>query len=81
MVISTKELRIQGGRIISHVNKGLDVTITYRGKPRAKIVPIINKEPVKNEDTEDGLFGIWKNRKDINNVGQFVRDKRKGRQF
>ena len=79
MEISAKQLRVQPGKIISHVNKGLDVTITYRGKPSAKIVPI-NKKEITVENTEDELFGIWKDRKDLN-VEQYVRDMRKGRKL
>jgi len=81
MVITTKQLRVQSGEIISHVNKGLDITITYRGKPSAKIIPIMSKEPKNSKDTEDLLFGVWKDRKDITDVDQYVRDMRKGRKL
>jgi len=81
MEISTKQLRVQPGRIISQVNKGLDVTITYRGKPSAKIIPISKKETIDIDDTENQLFGIWKDRKDTNNVDQYVRDMRTGRKL
>jgi len=81
MEITTKQLRIQPGRIISQVSNGLDVTITYRGKPRAKIIPIKSKETVTIKDTDDELFGMWKNRDDIDNVEKFVRNMRKGRKL
>ena len=81
MEITTKQLRAQPGKIISQVNKGLDVTITYRGKPSAKIVPLTVKETTAVYDTEDELFGIWKDRKDIKDVGQFVRNMRKGKKL
>ena len=81
MEITTKQLRIQPGKIISQVNNGCDITITYRGKPSAKIVPIANKENINTEDIKDELFGIWKNRNEIKNVGQYVRDMRKGRKL
>ena len=81
MVISTKQLRIQPGRIISQVNEGLDVTITYRGKPCAKIIPIAKTEVENAENTEDELFGIWKDKKDTKNVEQYVRNMRKGRKM
>jgi len=81
MEISTKQLRIQPGRIISQVENGQEITITYRGKPRAKIVPIIDKKGFVSEknESENELFGIWKNRNDTENVEQFVRSLRKGR--
>lgn len=80
MEITTKQLRVQPGRIITQVNNGMDVTITYRGKACAKIIPIKEIE-TKNVDSEDELFGIWKNRKDMENVEQYVRDIRKGRKL
>jgi len=81
MEISTKQLRIQPGRILSKVNKGQDIIITYRGKPSARIIPITTGETAYNDDTEDELFGVWKDRKDIENVEQYVRKIRKGRKL
>jgi prevent-host-death family protein len=81
MQISTKQLRIQPGRIISHVSNGQEVTVTYRGKPSAKIIPINTGSKVALEDTKDELFGIWKNREDMDNVEQYIRNKRKGRKI
>lgn len=83
MEISTKQLRVQPGRIISMVKSGQDVTVTFRGKPSAKIIPI-NKNYIVNTKTiktEDESFGLWRNRKDIGDVDQFIRNIRKGRKF
>ncbi|MCL2155730.1 MAG: type II toxin-antitoxin system prevent-host-death family antitoxin [Leptospirales bacterium] len=79
MEITTKQLRTAPGRIISLVNNGQEITITYRGKPSAKIVPITEKQNNNFKETENELFGIWKNRKDMENVEQYVRKIRKGR--
>jgi prevent-host-death family protein len=79
MEISTKQLRIQVGRIISQAVNRQEITITYRGKPRAKIVPIIGKKDLISEENE--LFGIWKNKNGTENVEQFVRDLRKGKKL
>ena len=81
MEISMKQLRVEPGRIISQVSNGREITITYRGKPRAKIIPIVNRKIIVSDDSEIELFGIWKDRKDIENVEQFVRNIRKGRKF
>ena len=81
MEISIKQLRIQPGRIISEANNGQEITITYRGKASAKIVPIVNKKKLDFENMEDELFGIWKNRKDNEDVDQYVRNMRKGRKM
>jgi len=79
MEISTKQLRTQPGRIISQAACGQEITITYRGKPSAKIVPIIGKKDLFIEENENELFGIWKKRNDMGNVEQYIRDLRKGR--
>jgi len=81
MEISTKQLRIYPGRIISQVHDGQEITITYRGKASAKIVPIVNKKSSKQENLDDELFGIWKDRDDTENVDQYVRNMRKGRKL
>jgi len=79
MEINIKQLRIQPGRIISEAENGQEITITYRGKPRAKIVPIIDRRNVDADKEGGELFGIWKNREDLNDVNQFIRNARKGR--
>jgi len=80
MEISTRELRKQPGKILAQVNKGLDVTITYRGKPSAKIIPI-HKLETSIDKNDDELFGIWKDRKDQNDVELYIRKMRKGRKL
>ena len=85
MEITTKQLRIQPGRIISQVNNGQEITITYRGKACAKIIPL--KSQIKNkrdnnlEETDNELFGMWKDREDMEDVEQYVRNMRKGRKL
>jgi len=82
MEITTKQLRVEPGKIISQVNKGMDVTITYRGKPSAKIVPLtVNEAAITYDTTDDELFGIWADREETENVEKYVRNMRKGRQL
>ena len=86
MEITTKQLRIEPGKIIAQAANGQEITVTYRGKPCAKIVPIVNRKDFVSEEQADEygaseLFGIWKNRKDTANVEQFVRTMRKGRKL
>lgn len=78
MTVTTKELRIQPGKILNQVSRGEEVTITYRGKPLAKIVPIAKK--VSNSSSDD-LFGLWKDNEDVVDPDEYVRKKRKGRLF
>jgi prevent-host-death family protein len=79
MQVSTKELRIQPGRIIEQVSLGEEIIITYHGKALAKIIPINDKELDINSTNE--LFGMWKDNSNTENVNSYVRNLRKGRQF
>ena len=81
MVITTKQLRVGSGRIVSQAANGQEITITYRGKPCAKIVPFAGKKKPVLDSEPDELFGIWKNKAGINDVEQFVRNIRKGRKL
>ncbi len=79
MKVTTKELRIRPGKIIDHVAKGQEVTITYRGKPLAKIVPLKSEE--QTTQREEGIFGLWKHHMITKSVEEEVRQLRKGRVF
>ncbi len=80
MEITKKELRMKSGKIIDQVANGIEITVTYRGKPLAKIVPIKTKTKLKKHGSLS-IFGLWKNRDDINDVDVYVRKIRKGRKF
>jgi len=79
MVVTTKELRIQPGKIIEQVSIGKEITVTYRGKPLAKIIPFRQNED--DNDQEISIFGMWKSHEDEGTVEEQVRLMRKGRQF
>lgn len=80
MQITTKELRIQPGKIIDQVANGEEITVTFRGKALARIIPIHNKS-TNNKNNDITMFGIWKDHKEYENVDDYVRNIRKGRQF
>ena len=80
MEVSTKELRIQPGRIIDQVVNGEEVTVTFRGVALARIVPITRISDNSNNDEED-IFGMWKDREQSIEVENLVRTLRKGRMF
>jgi len=77
MQSTAKELRFHTKEILNSVHRGEEIIITFRGKPYAKIVPI--KVTKKDKDSKNELFGIWKDRKDIGNVDEYVRSLRKSR--
>ncbi len=76
MKATAKDLRFHSKELLDTVNRGEEVVITFRGKPRAKLIPYTEK--IK-EITKNELFGIWKDYDVIQDVGEYVRDLRKGR--
>jgi prevent-host-death family protein len=59
MEITTKELRIQPGRIPDQVAHGQEITVSFRGKALARIVPI-TKRAMAAGGREVSIFGTWK---------------------
>ncbi len=79
MEITAKELRGKPGQIIEQASRGTEVIITIRGKKMARLVPY--KSDKTKIEADDELFGLWKNRDDIDSVDDYVRSIRKGRAF
>jgi len=77
MYSTAKELRFHTKELLESVSRGEEVIITFRGKPYAKLVPI-NKS-VRNSKETNELFGIWKDRTDLEDVNSYVRNIRKER--
>ncbi len=76
MVVSAKDLRFKISMLFDVLTKGEDITITYRGKPKAKLVPF---EKDTNDEKSDALFGIWKDQE--GEVDDLIRSMRQGRNF
>lgn len=77
MKATAKDLRFHAKELLSTVNRGEEVIITYRGKPCAKLVPYDEFE--KDKNIKSNLFGMWKDNDIIDDVDSYVRDIRKGR--
>ncbi len=75
MIISTKDLRFKISAIFKILSKGEKIIITYRGKAKAKLIPIENEK----RNREDIAFGMWADKND--DVYKFVRKLRKSRKF
>jgi len=76
MTASAKDLRFNISMLFDALSKGEDITITYRGKAKAKLISTNKKD---NQKKEDIAFGIWSDRDE--NVDEMVRELRKGRVF
>jgi prevent-host-death family protein len=74
------DLRYRMKDVLSAVDRGETVTILYRGKPKAKIVPFSKKE-VFDKIINDPAFGMWKDREDMRDPSAYVRKIRQGRVF
>ena len=77
MKATAKDLRFHSREILDAVARGEEVIITYRGVPRAKIIPYELNED--NRIKETSLFGMWQDRDDMKNVTEYVRSLRRGR--
>ncbi|WP_456443290.1 type II toxin-antitoxin system Phd/YefM family antitoxin [Caldithrix abyssi] len=77
MKATAKDLRFFSKELIETSLRGEEVVITYRGKPVVKLVPIRKGKSVRSERHD--LFGIWKDRKEIDDVTAYVRKIREGR--
>jgi prevent-host-death family protein len=76
MKISTKELRTHTKQMLDSVNRGEEVIITYRGHPKARVVPLDQGSGVA-EETE--LFGIWRDYETSTDVESFMDELRRSR--
>ena len=77
MKATARDLRFHSKEILESISRGEEVTITYRGKARAKMIPMNNNKKTKLEKNE--LFGIWNNYDRVKNVNRYLRRLRKGR--
>ncbi|HIP30639.1 MAG TPA: type II toxin-antitoxin system prevent-host-death family antitoxin [Sulfurospirillum arcachonense] len=75
MLVTAKDLRFNISMLFKVLSKGEDVTITYRGKPKAKLISYDEG----NEEKDSGIFGMWDDK--TLEVDEFVRDLRRGRSF
>ncbi len=80
MRASFVDLRKKSGEIIRALNRTEQITLLYRGRPKAIMRPIANEgEPVVCKTKDHPAFGLWADREDLQDVAAHVRKLRKGR--
>ncbi len=79
MVVTAKDLRFNISMLFDVLSKKENIIITYRNKPKAKLIPYEENEFTENK--ENKLFGIWKDRESLTDVDSYVRELRRGREF
>lgn len=75
MRVTARELRTRAAEILRAVREGETVTLTCRGRPVAEIRPVLRRRR-KGDDALDEVFGMWKDRKDMQDVRKWIRDLR-----
>lgn len=93
MEASTKDLRLHTKALIAATDRGEEVIITWRGKPRAKLVPLDDTEerdvvsPLALRETpaagwgRNPAFGLWREHDEAEQVSDQVRRWRQPRKF
>lgn len=76
MQATAKDLRFRTKELIEAVTRGEEVVITYRGKPRAKLMPYIE---IKTKSKKTEMFGMWRDKDDVKSVDDYIREIRKAR--
>lgn len=71
MTVTAKDLRLKTSKILKDVQRVGSVTVTFRGKPVAKLVSV---EPVKEKKiTDDPAVGMWADREDMKDVHAWLK--------
>ncbi len=74
------DFRTNMKEIFAAIDRHESVSVTYRGKKRAVLVPCEAPAPVKSV-TEHPAFGMWADREDMSDVIGHVKKMRAGRVF
>ncbi len=78
MRATAKELRFKTREVLAAVERGEEVIITYRGKEKAKLVPLKGGQG-RGAQSSTSLFGIWKDNKSVEDVNEYIDELRGGR--
>lgn len=74
------DMRRNPKRILDAIARNETVTLTYRGKPVARIEPIGAGEASEPTDvTKHAAFGMWTDREEMADPAAYVRRQRRGR--
>jgi len=60
---TTKDLRLHTRELIAATDRGEEVIITWRGKPRARLIAFDPARSVVAPGGRNPAFGLWRDRK------------------
>jgi prevent-host-death family protein len=73
---TAKDLRVRTAAVLDEVRRGRAVTITYRGRSIAVLVPA---QKVRTRGLTERGFGMWRGRDDLRRVDEWLDTQRRGR--
>lgn len=78
MKASIVDLRYRMKDVLRALDRGEPVTVLYRGKEKARLVPIAAEKP-KMRVEDHPAWGMWKDREDMKDPVEWVRKLRSPR--
>jgi len=79
MKASIVDLRYRMKDVLRAIDRGDTVTVLYRGKEKAKLVPIADARKRRMKVEDHPFCGMWSNREDLGDPGAYVRKIRRPR--
>jgi antitoxin (DNA-binding transcriptional repressor) of toxin-antitoxin stability system len=81
MKASIVDLRYRMKDVLRAIDRGETVTVLYRGKEKAKLVPINGTQLPKKtlKSTDHPAFGMWKDREDMKDPAKWLQTIRRSR--
>ena len=76
MKATVVDLRRRTKEIIEALDRGEEVTITYRGEEKGVIVPAKKRRKKYRSMREHPAVGMWKDREDMKDVHEYLRKSR-----
>ena len=77
------DLRYRMKDVLRAIDRGEAVTVLYRGKPKATLIPVgasAGASDARAPRTQDQpFFGLWKDREDLADPASYVRNLRRTR--
>ncbi len=67
------DLRYNMKQVLRAIDRGETVTVLYRGKEKAKLMPIALASESLPKTKDQPLFGLWKDRDDLTDPAAYLR--------
>jgi prevent-host-death family protein len=77
MKATVRDLRYRTKDVLEAVDRGEVVTVLYRGKEKARLIPLPKGRGASMIPGK--AFGMWSDRTDLRDVSGYVRQLRRGR--